>query len=250
MSPMFFRLIVCVLYILPRTTFCRPLIQEHDDFNSSLPMSSSSSLRRLDMKPLDRSQNRLVSRAERERLRKEVAREVLHIYTEFEKTWKPIHHRQTFKQKPSEREILLLGDSLLGLPSSQFGLEKQLALEIQRRQSGFKVMVNLSCRPGARVVSMKEEIIKKLGQRRNSKNPPPDAVLIYWDSDLVDVDDPNVPEVKQEYTKNLILLLKTAQSEIGYVAIAGPTFSKNRGELPEEWKKDETYETYVMVNIL
>ena len=232
--------VLCFLFTFS-TTFCRTYkIDEHDE----LP-----SLRRLDMKPSDR-QNRLASRAERERLRKEVASEVSRLYAEFEKTWKPIRHRETFKQKPNEREILLLGDSLLGLPSSQFGLEKQLVVEVQNREPGFKVMINLSCRPGARVVSMRQEVIRKLDQRKHSKNPPPDGVIVYWDSDLVDVEDPNLTEVKVEYIKNLIWLLKTAQSEIGYVAIAGPTFSKNRGELPEEWKRDETYETYIMVNTI
>ena len=51
-----------------------------------------------------------------------------------------------------------------------------------------------------------------------------------------------------EYIKNLILLLKTAQGYIKHVAVAGPTFSKNRGEMPNEWKRDKTYETYVIIH--
>ena len=44
------------------------------------------------------------------------------------------------------------------------------------------------------------------------------------------------------------MLLKTAKSYIKYVAVAGPTFSMNRGEMPNEWKRDRTYETYVMIH--
>ena len=44
------------------------------------------------------------------------------------------------------------------------------------------------------------------------------------------------------------MLLKTAKSYINYVAVAGPTFSMNRGEMPNEWKRDKTYETYVMIH--
>ena len=135
-----------------------------------------------------------------------------------EKSWKKIE-RSPYARKADdkEREILLLGDSLLGLPSKQFELEKMLAAEMEKREPGYHVLCNIYVKPGARVVSMRERIERSIAPRQEVKKTPPDGVIIYWDSDLVDVDNPNLPDVKSDYIRNLILLLKTAQGYMNFV---------------------------------
>ena len=192
--------------------------------------------------------NRIRNRAEKEMLRKEVNNLVETILKDVEKTWKQLNHRETFTRDTNEREILLMGDSLLGLPSVQFQLGERLKKYLTDKHRNFKISVNMQTSPGARAASMRDKLLKKLNDRRDAKHPPPEAIIIYWDSDLVDIDDPSNPKVKELYIRNLIGLLKIAQSEITYVAVAGPSFSKNRGELPEEWIKEDTYETYVMIH--
>jgi len=185
----------------------------------------------------------------RSRLRADVTQMVNDAFNDVQSNWSPpVAPAKSFEGKVNEREILLLGDSLLMLPSRQFKIEEQLAQVLEGSNPGFKVKVSIFTIPGARCVSMKDLFQRKADARNSAKKPFFDAVVIYWDSDIVDIDNPDDPEVKREYIRNLLMLLKTIQSQTSHVAIAGPTFSKNRGEMPEQWQQDVTYDTYVMIH--
>jgi len=202
-------------------------------------------------KNLEKMRGKPLTRADREELRKEVVALVDSIIGEIERNASlsaEFTPKSDVKRVPNEKEILLLGDSLLGLPSLQFQVEDMLQKELTKREPNFIVKVPILCSPGANVVSMLRTIQAKFANRIKYKKPMPNAVIIYWDSDIVDVEEPNDPGVKKQYIRNLVLLLKALQAELQYVAIGGPTFSKHKGELPEEWKRDETYEVYVMIH--
>ena len=139
-----------------------------------------------------------MSRADKHSLRKAIDREVEGILKDVEEEWKEVDPSEILPRDPADknREILLMGDSLLGLPSKQFALEKMLQEELEKREPGYHVLVNLYVRPGARTVSMRERLMKSIAPRGTDwKKPPPEALIIYWDSDLVDVDNPVDQEV-------------------------------------------------------
>lgn len=182
------------------------------------------------------------------RLRAEITQMVNDAFNDVQSNWTPPTPPKPVNRKSDVREILLLGDSLLMLPSRQFKIENQLGQLLEEAIAGVKVHVSIFTVPGARCVSMKDLFQRKADGRLSSKKPGFDAVIIYWDSDIVDLDNPDLPEVKREYIRNLIIMLKTLKAYTQYVAIAGPTFSKNRGEMPEQWAQDFTYESYLMIN--
>ena len=150
-------------------------------------------LRKRDTPYNDLTDSKPMTRADKHSLREAIDMEVQSILLEVDKDWKDIDHSEIYprESEDKDREILLLGDSLLGLPSKQFALEKMLKEELEKREPGYNVLVNLYVKPGARTVSMRERIMKSIAPRgKEWKKPPPEALIIYWDSDLVDVDNP------------------------------------------------------------
>ena len=172
---------------------------------------SAGSLRKRDTPYNDLTESKPMTRSEKHQLRKTIDREVTAILREVNRGWKAVDPSEILPREPTdnEREILLMGDSLLGLPSKQFALEKMLKEELERREPGHHVLVNLYVKPGARTVSMRERILKSIAPRGPDwKRPPPEALIIYWDSDLVDVDNPVDQEViKPSYTPSYTQLL-------------------------------------------
>ena len=157
-------------------------------------------LRKRDTPFNDVTESKPMSRADKHSLRKAIDREVESILLEVDREWKDVDPSEIFPRDPTDkdREILLMGDSLLGLPSKQFALEKMLQEELERREPGYHVLVNLYVKPGARTVSMRERLMKSIAPRGTEwKKPPPEALIIYWDSDLVDVDNPVDQQVSQ-----------------------------------------------------
>ena len=150
-------------------------------------------LRKRDTPYNDLTDSKPMTRADKHSLREAIDMEVQSILLEVDKDWKDIDHSEIYprESEDKDREILLMGDSLLGLPSKQFALEKMLKEELEKREPGYNVLVNLYVKPGARTVSMRERIMKSIAPRgKEWKKPPPEALIIYWDSDLVDVDNP------------------------------------------------------------
>lgn len=59
--------------------------------------------------------------------------------------------------------------------------------------------------------------------------PAPDAVIMYWDSDASDPENPFDEALQQDYIINLDYVLSTIKSQVSYLAVGGPTLL---GELP------------------
>lgn len=115
-------------------------------------------------------------------------------------------------------KVALFGDSLISRPFLNLDLEgkiksylPQLHLEITSIASN-----------GCKIADMRG----KLGDLVDT-DIKPDAVILYWDSDVSDVDESklssdSVDELRLKYTEDLSFILHELVSNISYVAVAGP----------------------------
>lgn len=120
----------------------------------------------------------------RAHIKSDVTREVESIIKAIQKSWVPIPEASSNRHQaanPMDREIILIGDSLLEMPSLYFKIEEQLSAELEAKEPGFHVTCNMFIMPGARVVSMREQLMHKLKNRGDFKRPLPDGLVIYWD---------------------------------------------------------------------
>jgi hypothetical protein len=83
-----------------------------------------------------------MTRLEKKQMRQVVESEVDRMISDVEKEWEDIDPTSILTREAGnkDREILLLGDSLLGLPSKQFELEKLLKEELEKRKPGFSLL--------------------------------------------------------------------------------------------------------------
>lgn len=151
--------------------------------------------------------------------------------------------------QPTTERIVLFGDSLVRRNDNYIGRNVQKNL----KGSFGGVKVYSSGVSGNCIADMKgrmnDDVLerKAFGLLTFWTLGPPDAVILYWDSDAVDVDDSLDPTVLQTYQDDLRYVLQQLQDRgVNYIAVGGPTLD---GELPHgENEKDSILDLYTDIN--
>lgn len=154
----------------------------------------------------------------------------------------------------SPLEIVLFGDSLISNTNSDYGLCRNLESRLESLHKDRDVVVGCYGAGGRRAndlrMSMNDEVLARpaslLYGWLNSRYvlPPPQAVIIYFDSDASDVDESlyNVDALRRRYIWNLTEVVKAITEKVPYVALGGPTLYGEympRGSNPDDRKFDE-----------
>lgn len=156
----------------------------------------------------------------------------------------------TFYSSKPVREIMLFGDSLVGVPEVKYDISDHLEKGIEKKEKNFDVTVSTSGENGNTVSDLLKRVDSDVLSRKSyggDSLPVPDAVIVLFDSDAADVDEGSKPaKIREAYKEKLITLLDKLTAKIDYVALSGPILM---GELPEgENPRDEQMDAYETIN--
>lgn len=84
------------------------------------------------------------------------------------------------------REILIVGDSLVQVPSAMFNITNMLKIELSKVRHDFDITVRMNALPSLKIEALYEFVENKLATRVKTGEPTPDAVIIYSDTDMSD----------------------------------------------------------------
>ena len=143
-----------------------------------------------------------------------------------------------------QREILLFGDSLIGVSDSTYGLSYELENAVQDKKDDVQVFVHSSAKGGDTAFTLSarldEDVLIREGQT------PPDGVIILFDSDAADEENAPLQWYKDEYRAKLKNMISKIQEKVHYVALSGPILF---GEMPDgENAKDDLLNEYEQMN--
>lgn len=115
-------------------------------------------------------------------------------------------------------KVALFGDSLISRPWLNLDLEGKIKSYLPQLQLEITSVASNGCK----IADMRG----RLGDLIDTDSKP-DAVILYWDSDVSDVDESKmtsdlVDELRLKYTEDLSFILSELVSNITYVAVAGP----------------------------
>ena len=89
-------------------------------------------------------------------------------------------------EQQQHREVLIVGDSLVQVPSAMFNITKMLREELTKVRHDFDITVRMNALPSLKVAALYEFVENKLATRIKTGEPTPDAVIIYSDTDMSD----------------------------------------------------------------
>ena len=92
--------------------------------------------------------------------------------------------RDSYEQQ--HREVLIVGDSLVQVPSAMFNITNMLKLELLKVRHDFDITVRMNALPSLKVAALYEFVENKLATRVKTGEPTPDVILIYSDTDMSD----------------------------------------------------------------
>ena len=92
--------------------------------------------------------------------------------------------RDSYEQQ--HREVLIVGDSLVQVPSAMFNITNMLKLELLKVRHDFDITVRMNALPSLKVAALYEFVENKLATRVKTGEPTPDAIIIYSDTDMSD----------------------------------------------------------------
>ena len=150
-----------------------------------------------------------------------------------------------FSQKGT-REVFLFGDSLIGVPDTEYHMDDKIQKRLNREYEHQEVTVNSWWAGGAKVHELLKVVDKEVLDRRDL--PAPDAIIVLFDSDAADVKEFNYDrsEIRGFYADNLRALLKKLTAAIPHVALSGPIL---KGEYPDGKNPDDSQlEAYERMN--
>lgn len=115
-------------------------------------------------------------------------------------------------------KVALFGDSLISRPFLNLDLEGKIKSYLPQLQLEITSVASNGCK----IADMRG----RLGDLIDT-DIKPDAVILYWDSDVSDVDESKmtsdlVDELRLKYTEDLSFILGELVTNITYVAVAGP----------------------------
>lgn len=144
------------------------------------------------------------------------------------------------------REIMLFGDSLVGVSNEKYDMGKELEKDVKLKKSDFDITIAISAESGDKArdlyVRVEEDVI-----HRKSKESAPDAIIVLFDSDAADVweGDKSV-EIRQDYEDKLDGLVSKLTDAIDYVALSGPILDGEKKDGLNE--KDSQLDAYEAIN--
>ena len=120
-----------------------------------------------------------------------------------------------FEKQNDKVNIMLFGDSLIEISDSVYSLGKGIEESIESARHCKDTSIEVEAHGGFRVIDLLHEVDNKVLNRANNQ-PPPDAIIVLFDSDAVEVDEGDRKvEFRTKYKKNLSLLLEKLRSKIG-----------------------------------
>ena len=144
-----------------------------------------------------------------------------------------------------ELSIVLFGDSLVHRTSRYFDLEGNIHNSMAYSHPEYNIKVTSSGYNSNCIHDLYRRVYSDVLDR-DGKGPP-DAVIMYWDSDAVDVDEADQEDYyRANYRSNLTEVLTILTADISFVAFGGPTLF---GEKPRgKNSKDSVLDAYVEIN--
>jgi hypothetical protein len=150
--------------------------------------------------------------------------------------------------QPRSMRVILFGDSLVKRKDNYIGRMMQKSL----RKSYSDIKIYSSGVSGDCISDLRRRLTddvlerKAFGLLRFWVLDPPDAVIMYWDSDAVDVENSLDEDILHSYVEDLQFVLETLKEKVSFVALGGPTLD---GELPYgQNEKDSTLDFYADIN--
>jgi lysophospholipase L1-like esterase len=146
--------------------------------------------------------------------------------------------------RPEER-IVFVGDSLVHRSLRSYGMFDALREGLERRHPDYSVTVVDAGVNGDRIADILARLDRDVLARR------PNAVVLYWDSDISDVDErgmtpAEVHRLRASYERNLRQVVSKLVASGAFVAMSGPTLI---GERPHGHNtKDRQLDAYRRIN--
>jgi len=161
----------------------------------------------------------------------------LYIYNYFQEPCYIINDDiKLIKSNTTIHSIILYGDSLIQKPIDFYHLDCHLLNKVKKRFPYLRFELISEGQGGSRIEKLKYKL------QNSIINQQPEAVIMYWDSD---VSDPHLGYVRSKegidlYTQNLIDVVISIKSmnSLKYFAISGPEVL---GELPDLMNKKDPY---------
>lgn len=140
---------------------------------------------------------------------------------------------------------MFFGDSLVHRSDGEHGLLALVRRGLEGRERGRRFELVEAGRNGDKIADMKKRLNDDVLARR------PSAVVLYWDSDVSDVDEGKLAPTQREavratYESNLADVLHALTAAGAHVIVTGPTLigEKQRGQNP----KDAQLDAYAALN--
>lgn len=115
-------------------------------------------------------------------------------------------------------QVTLFGDSLIDRPFLNLDLDGKIKSYLPQ----FTLEISNVASSGVKISDMRNRLDEVL-----DPEVKPDAIILYWDSDVSDVDESKmtsdeVDELRDKYKEDLSYLLSQLVPNITFVAVAGP----------------------------
>lgn len=144
------------------------------------------------------------------------------------------------------REIMLFGDSLVGVPDEKYNMGEELEKDVEKKKKEFDVTISVSSEGGNKAQDLYNRVDSDV-IHRHDKASPPNAVIVLFDSDAADVDEGDKADViRESYEEKLDALLGKLTAKVRYVALSGPILDGERKEGDNE--KDDQLDAYEKIN--
>jgi len=136
--------------------------------------------------------------------------------------------------------IILFGDSLLNVPNKKYHLDHNILNRISNNYPHLNFELLITGIDGDKILDLKKRMFV------DCIYCYPEAVIMYWSSDVADCQKSNYNKVNSEYEQNLIDVINNIKKVAKYYAIAGPNL---QGEMPYgENKNDKCLDRYREMN--
>lgn len=146
---------------------------------------------------------------------------------------------------PGVERIVFVGDSLVNRSSEDHSMLDRVRQDLESRRPGATYEIVNAGVNGDCIA----EIRARLGVDVLALDPV--AVVLYWDSDAADVEDPDEPgpdraRLRAEYERHLDSVLSLLRVRTSHVVVSGPTLY---GEQPRgKNEKDDVLDAYAAIN--
>lgn len=137
------------------------------------------------------------------------------------------------------REIMLFGDSFIGVPDTEYKMGEQLEFDVEKAKPDYDAVISISFGNGDTAKDLYSRVDEDVINRKDHPNPP-DALIVLFDTDATEVNEEGQSDVfKEQYENKLDELMTKLVGKVKYVALAGPILKEGGNA---EDKKLDAYE--------